>query len=219
MFCATGIGWSTAQFELDSLSLGPLGTINLSSVSVPFVLALGVLYFMVRYTLEFAMQSLEIRRWHLAQVDYLIMLRLVQFTLLLLAAGSLYRSIETLTYMVLAAIALLAASLILFPVLFFGVTPVIMFIRRRQGRYGVAARLAEAEGWSLLMVVIAQITLFWALAVASVRYPPIVAFWPVRMTPSVADVTIFGVLASVVVTSLYTERFWRSKLLFAREHP
>ena len=214
--CAIGIGWSTAQFELDSLSLGPLGTINLSNASVPIVLALGVLYFMVRCTLEFAMQPLEVRRWSLARADYIITLRLVQSTLLLLATGSLYRSIEVFAYAVLGAIALLAASLILFLVLLFGMTPVMMFIRQRQGRCSVAARILEAEGWSLLMVVIAQITLFAALAVASVKYPPIVTFWPIP--PSVAAVTIFGVLASVVVLSRYAELFWRSKL-FAHEPP
>ena len=212
--CAIGIGWSTAQFELDSLSLGPMGTINLSSASVPIVVTLGVLYFMVRYTLEFAMQSLEVRRWSLAQTDYLITLRLVQATLLLLAAGSLYRSIETFAYVILAVIAVLAASLIALFVFMFVMMPVMMFIRARQGRYGAAARAFEAYAWSKFMVAIAQITLIGALAVASVTYPPIVAFWP--MPPSVTAVAIFGVLASIVALSIHAEPSWLSDL-FARE--
>ena len=212
--CALGMGWSTAQFELNSISLGPLGTIDLSSASVPIVLTLGVVYFMVRYTLEFAMQSLEVRRWSLAQTDYRITLRLVQFTLLLLAAGSLYRSIEAVAYVVLAAIALLVASFIVLLVFMLGMMPVMMFIRARQGRYSVAARVSEAYAWSKLMVAIAQITLIGALAVASVRYPPIMAFWP--MPPSGAAVAIFGVLASIVVLSLHTELSWRAGL-FAHE--
>ena len=209
--CALGMGWSTAQLELNSLSLGALGIIDFSSASVPIALTFGIVYVMVRYTLEFAMQSLEIRRWRLAQTDYLITLRLVQFTLLLLAGGSLYRSIETFAYVGLAAIAVLVASLIggLGTMLLITM-PVTVFVRRRQGRLGVVAWVAEAEGWAILIVVIVQIALIGALAVASVRYPPIVTFWPTP--PSVAASAVFGVLASVVVLSAYAELFWRSKL-------
>ena len=212
--CAIGIGWSTAQFEFDSPSLGSLGTINLSSASIPIVLTLGLMYLMVRNTLEFEMQSLEVRRWSLAQTDYIITVRIVQSTLMLLAAGSLYRSIETVAYVALAVIALGAASFVVFLVCFFGMARVMMFIRRRQGRDGVVARIIEAEAWALLMVVIAQITLFVALAVASVRYPPLVSVWPIP--PSAAAVSIVAVLASVVVLSLYAEPFWRPHI-FARE--
>ena len=212
MLCALGMGWSTAQFELTSLSLGPLGTIDFASASVPIVLTAGIVYSMVRYTLEFTMQSLEIRRWRLARIDYLITLRLVQSTLLLLAGGSLYRSIETFAYVGLAAIAGLAASLIgVLGTMLLITMPVTAFTRRRQGRLGVTAWVAEAEGWAVLIVVIIQIALVGALAIASVRYPPIVAFWPTP--PSVAAASIFGVLASVVVLSVYAELLWRSKLL------
>ena len=209
--CALGMGWSTAQVELKSLSLGPLGTIDFSSASIPIVLTLGIMYFMVRYTLEFAMQPREIRRWRLARTDYIITLRLVQFTLLLLAGGSLYRSIETFAHVGLAAIAVLATSFMGFLGTMFLITlPITVFRRKRQGRLGVVAWIAEAEGWALLMVVIVQVALIGALAIASVRHPLIVAFWPTP--PTVSAASIFGVLASIVVLSVYAELVWRSKL-------
>ena len=209
--CALGVGWSAAQFELNSLSLGPLGTIDFSSASVPIVLTFGIVYSMVRYTLEFAMQPREIRQWNLARIDYLITLRLVQLTLLLLAGGNLYRSIETFAYVGIAAITVLATSLIgLLGMLFLVTMPITAFIRRHQGRLSVVAWIVEAEGWALLTIVIVHVVLIGSLAVVSVTYPPVVAFWPT--TPSVAAVSTSGVLSIVVVLSVYAELFWRSTL-------
>ena len=215
--CAICLGWSAAQFELSSLSLGAAGVVDLSNASIPLIVSFGVVYSMVRCTLEFAMQPIEVRRWKLAQADYWITMILFEVSLSAIAAGSLYRSVETIAYVLIAAVVLLIGSALLFLIGLFVFMPIMVFIRGRQGRYSAVARVQEAEGWSALMVVFSQVALFVVLGISSLRYEPIVGLWP-NKPPSAAAVTVFIVLASVVVVSLYTCLFWHSRL-FARKLP
>ena len=98
IFCALGLGWSAAQFDLKSISLGPAGNLDLSGASVAIILAGGIAYTMARCTIEFAMQTKEVRRWHLAQADFKLSVFVVRATVLILAASGLSRSVETVLY-------------------------------------------------------------------------------------------------------------------------
>ena len=215
--CAVGIGWSTAQFQLNSLSIDGVVTIDTSNASIPMVISFGILYFMIRCTLDFAMQSVDVRRWNLAQIDYKITLRLVQVSVLLVAAGSLYRSVETIAYVVVGTIVLLVASILPFTISFFVMVPIMLHLRQRQGRYGAVAGVLEAEGWSWLMVGVFYILMFAALGFAAINYEPIATLWPTL--PSATAISIFVVLVSVVILSIYAEIFGFKELLFASQPP
>lgn len=61
-------------------------------------------------TLEFAMQSVKVRRWRFAQADFKLSVFLVRATILVLAASGLHRSVSTILYIVLAALGVLVGS-------------------------------------------------------------------------------------------------------------
>ena len=213
---AVGIGWSTAQFQLNSLSIVGVGTIDTSNASVSVVISLGIVYLMSRCTLDFAMQPVDVRRWDLAQIDFKLTIRIAQVSFLLLAGGSLYRSVETIAYVVVGAIVLLVASFLAFIILFFVLAPIMLRIRRSQRRYGVVSTLVEAEGWAWLAVVALNISLFVALGYAVLNYGPVVTLWPTP--PSAPAIGIFVIIASGVILSIYAERLWLREL-FAYQPP
>ena len=210
VLCGIGLAWSAAQFELKSLSLGPAGSVDLSHASVPLMLACGIVYTLTRCTIEFAMQSDDVRRWSLAQTDFKITVFLVRATLLILAAGGIYRSVETVVYIAVAALLLLVGSMFLMFVGMLAFTPIMIRIRVRQGRHSVAARVFEAMAWSEVMVVALIVAVFVAAGVASLRYEPMRSLWTVA--PSPIAVALFVATAIVVVISIYFERIWYRKL-------
>lgn len=113
ILCAISLAWSAAQFDLKTLSLGFIGNIDLSRASILLILVCAIAYTAARYVLEFEMQSVEVRRWLLAQADFKMSIFLVRVTILILVASGLSRSVETVVYVVLAAVgvfALFAAS-------------------------------------------------------------------------------------------------------------
>lgn len=213
VFCALGLGWSAAQFDVKSLSLGPAGTLDLSNASFSLMLACGIAYMMVRCTIEFVMQPEEVRRWHLAQIDFKLSVFLVRSTLLMLAAGGLNRSVDTVVYVAVGTLSLLGASVLL---IFLGTMALMslrMFIRARQGRISAASSAIEATAWSELIVVVLLVALLVALGVASLQYEPLRSIWTVP--PSPIAVAIFVSAAIAVVISLEVQSFWEGKL-FAR---
>ncbi len=211
ILCCIGLAWSAAQFEFKSLSFGPIDSIDLSYASVPLMLACGILYTLTRCTIEFAMQSDDVRRWHLAQIDFKITVFLVRATLLILAAGGLHRSIETVVYVVIATLLLLVGSAFLMFIGMLLLTPLRMTIRDRKGlSISAASSVAEAEGWSILIVVSLLVVVIVAAGVASLRYEPMRSLWTV--VPSLLAVAIVVVTAIAVVISIYVERIWSRKL-------
>ena len=56
------------------------------------------------------MQSVEVRRWRFAQVDFKLSVFLVRISIVILAASGLYRSVETVLYVVLGALGVLIVS-------------------------------------------------------------------------------------------------------------
>lgn len=216
VLCAIGLAWSAAQFELKSLNLGPAGSVDLSTASIPLILACGIAYTMARYTIEYAMQPDEVRRWRLAQADFKLSVFLVRATLVMLAAGGLNRSVETLAYVALAALILLGGSALLLFLGTLAVMPLLIFIRARQGRHSVASRAIEATAWAELIVVVVLVALLVALGVASLRYEPLRALWTVSPSPVAVGVFVAAIVG--VVISLYLQRAWYAKL-FASPPP
>jgi len=216
VLCGIGLARSTAQFELKSLSFGPANSIDLSHASVPIMLACGIVYTLTRCTIEFAMQFDDVRRWRLAQIDFKITVFLVRTTLLMLAAGGLYRSVETIIYIAVAALLLLVGSRFLMFVGMLIFTPLMLYIRARQGRYSVVAPVFAVVVWSERVIVALIVAVIVAAGVASLRYEPLRSLWIVA--PSPLAVTVFVVAAIVVVISWHVEHKWYLKL-FAFQPP
>lgn len=214
VLCGIGLAWSTAQFEFKSLNFGPIDSVDLSSASIPLILACGILYTMTRCTIEFAMQSDDVRRWRLAQTDFKINLYLVRFALLFLAAGGLYRSVKTAVYIAIAIILLLVGSAFLMFIGMIILTPLRMAIRERRGRPSAVSAVVEAEGWSILITVVLLFAVFVTLSVASIQYEPIRSLWIV--VPSPLAIAIFVVTAIIMVFSIGVEKTLCEKL-FAYE--
>ena len=175
IFCALGLGWSAAQFDLKSISLGPAGDLDLSGASVAFILACGIAYTMTRCTIEFAMQTKEVRRWHLAQADFKLSVFVVRATVLILAASGLSRSVETVLYVAIAAIALLTASLLLELLFTASLLPLFIYMtNRRVGKErastSIASRVIEATSWAELSTFVLIAILLICLGIASIHY-------------------------------------------------
>lgn len=213
ILCALALAWSAAQFDFQSISLGPVGSLDLSHASIPIILVCAIIYTMTRLILEFAMQSVEVRRWIYAQTDFKLSVFLVQATILILAASGLARSIETVFYVAIGAFAVLVGSRFAIKMVVRLLMPLIIYIRFRQGRKSVAARAIESVFWAQLIVVFIQIFLFVAVGDASLRYESLRSLWTVP--PSPFTLWVFVLACCVIVVSMYIRHDWYAKL-FAR---
>lgn len=217
ILCALALAWGAAQFELKILSLGPAGSVDLSSASLPIILACAIAYAMTRCVIEFAMQPIDVRRWGLAQVDFKITVFLVRATALILGAGGLYRSVETILVVALFVAALLVASGLFIFLGMLALTPLMSALRKRKGlRASIASAVMEAMTWAMLVSLGLLIVLFLALGAAFLYYEPLRALWTVP--PNVAAVVIFVLTGIAVVVSVFFEAGW-SEILFAAEPP
>jgi len=214
VLCGIALAWSAAQFDVNSLSLGPAGTVDLSNASVPLILACGIIYTLARCTIEFAMQPDDVRRWYLAQVDFKITVFLVRATILMLAAGGIYRSVETVAYVAVAVLLMLFAFGLLVAAGVFTITPILLWINPPKG--SPVGKIIQAEKWSALIVGVLLVTFLVGLGIASLRYEPLRSLWTVPPTPTA--ITIFIVAAIVVVLSVFVQSFLYRKL-FAYEDP
>lgn len=85
IFCALALAWVAAQFDFKTVSLGYISGVDLSHASISLILACVIAYASVRLVLEYAMQSVEIRRWQFAQVDFKLSVFLVRAAILLIS--------------------------------------------------------------------------------------------------------------------------------------
>jgi hypothetical protein len=215
IFCALGLGWSAAQFDLKSISLGPAGNLDLSGASVAFILACGIAYTMTRCTIEFAMQTKEVRRWHLAQTDFKLSVFVVRATVLILAASGLSRSVETVLYVAIAALVLLTGSVLLELLFTFTLLPLFIYMtNRRVGKErastSIASRVMEASSWAQLISVTFVVVLLIGLGIASIQYEPLRSRW--IPAPDPLAISILVITFIVVVATLYFQRVWYRKL-------
>ena len=115
------------------------------------ILAVSILYSMTRCTTEFMMQSVEVRRWKLAQFDYKMTLIFSSITIPLLAVSGVSRSLKTIIVVLGIGLALaltfLAASFLMtmcfMPLRLF-------FWRKRREHPPVAVAAFEATSYGFL---------------------------------------------------------------------
>lgn len=217
IFCALGLGWSAAQFDLKSISLGPAGNLDLSGASVAIILAGGIAYTMARCTIEFAMQTKEVRRWHLAQADFKLSVFVVRATVLILAASGLSRSVETVLYVAIAALGLLTVSGLLIGFGTVAFMPLVIYIAKRRigeertrTNKSITSRLIEAESWAVLMTIVLVAILLICLGIASIHYEPLRSQW--TSPPDPLAISILVITSIAVVVTFYFQRGWYRKL-------
>lgn len=220
ILCAIALAWGAAQFEFKSLNFGAAGSVDLSSASVPLILACAIAYAMTRCTIEFAMQPESVRRWRLAQADFKLTVFLVRTAALILGAGGLYRSVETVLAVALVVLILLVASVLLIGAGTLVLTPLMLAIRARRAGHSPGGSpiwaIMEAEGWAALVTVMLQSVLFVALGVGFLLYEPLRSLW--TAPPTATAVTVFVLTAIAVVISVYLQPRWYQEL-FVDEAP
>ena len=211
LFCGIGLAWSAAQFELKKISLGEVGELDLSGASIPLLIAFCILYLFIRCIIEFAMQQKEVRRWRLAGFDFKLTWNLVRGSLLMLAASGLNRSTTTVAYIAISVIVFLLLSFLFQIVGVFVLTPLLISIRSRQGRYSVAFSVFAAEGWGRLVLLILTVAALITIAFAILQYPPLYKLWPTPPNPIaiwVATITAIVVLISFTFEEKYMEKLF-----------
>lgn len=220
VLCAIALAWATAQIDLKILSVGVAGSVDVSSASIPLILACAIVFAITRCTIEFAMQPESVRRWSLAQADFKLTVFLVRAAALILGAGGLYRSVETVLAVALVVLTVLVGSLVLIAAGTLALTPLRIAIRARQGRHSPGQSpvwaVMEAEAWAALVTVVLVSVLFVALGVASLQYEPLLSLW--TTPPSRTAVVVFVLTGIAVVISVYVESIW-SRVLFLEETP
>ncbi len=214
IFCGISLAWSAAQFDLNSLTIGAAGKVDISNASIPAVLACLIIFAMGRCTIEFMMQPKEVRRWNLAQIDYKITLNLIRLSLLTIAASSASRSIETVVGVTLAALTFLLGYFVFVSIFTMILMPLRMFIRSRQGRISAASSAIEAVGWSMFIVALIYVLLLLSLGLSVFEKIPILNKLPPM--PHQVSTIIFAVAAIVIIISFLYERVFLN-LIFAFE--
>lgn len=210
ILCAIALAWVAAQFDFKTVSLGYLGGVDLSQASISLVLFCAIAYTSVRLVFEYAMQSVEIRRWKFAQADFELSVFLIRAAILMLAASGLDRSIETVLYIALAVLAVLVGSEIFIGVVGFALMPLLIYIRLRQGRTSIASRAIESFAWAELIVYIALVAMLIGIGVASLQYEPLRSLWSVPPSPTALGIFILASVAMVV--SRKTMHVWCRRL-------
>lgn len=199
-FCAIALAWSAAQFDLKTLSIGYIGNIDLSRASIPLILACVIAYSTVRFVLEFKMQSVEVRRWGYAQTDFNISIYIVRFTILILAASGLSRSVDTVIYVMMAAVGVFLLFFIFLSVGTIVLSFFFITLRNRRRYHSAAAGAGESLAWAHLVSMCVLAVSFVALGIASLRYEPLLSLW--TMPPSPIAVGVFVFACIVVMLSL-----------------
>jgi len=199
IFCGVGLAWSAAQFEIKKISLSGVGELDLSGAFIPLLISFCALYVFTICVNEFAMQPKNVRRWRRARFDFKLSLNLVRGTLLMLAASGLSRSISTAVCIAISVVLFLILSILLELVGIIILTPLLAFIRKRQGRFSIASRVAEAEGWSRLVLLILVSVALVGIGFASLYYPP---FYNLLWTTPPPPTTIWVLVVTAVLVSI-----------------
>lgn len=202
IFCGISIAWSALQFEINTIQTEAFGEIDLSGASIPLLLVAIIAYNAFRTVLEFMMQSVEIRRWRYAQLDFKSLFWLTQASLTLLAASAIHRSFETLAYVVAAWVAIPVAVVVLTILSYIFTFPIVLLVGRLQKRSSVASMAIEGLAWATILVVgiIAVAVIGGSLAVAN--YEPIRSLWPTP--PSPLNIGLFATTAMTVTFMMFS---------------
>jgi hypothetical protein len=136
------IAWAAAQFDFTEMKLPMLGDIKLSGYGIPLILASCIVYAITRSTIEFVMQSVDVRRWKLAQLDYKITLVVSVASILFLSASGVTRSVYTIIAITGIGLFLAAVFLMGSFVLTIALMPIVLFFRRKKHSTPSAASAA-----------------------------------------------------------------------------
>jgi len=214
LLCACALAWATAQLELESISFESIGAkIGIPPSSIPLILVTAILYAVTRNGLEYAMQSVEVRRWGYARVDFGLIVNLVRVTLVLLAVGVLHRSLINVFYTLLAV----GVCSVAFIIGAFLLTMVVMFIlvflskkNRRASAAGMAAGAVLISGFLMMVFAVIFLLCFGFFSMYSQRVQ--LLFW--TEAPNTVSLWIFVCTCSIVIIDLYFQRRL-DKLIFS----
>jgi hypothetical protein len=203
ILCGIGLAWAAAQFEFKKLSLVGVGELDISGASAPLVFSLCILYSFIRCSTEYAIQPKEVRRWSLAQFDYKLSLNLVRFSVLLISASAICRSLETSLYVTFAAILYVVSSTACVAVGTFLFTPIFIFIRKRQGRTSTVARVREGEYLSQLLFIPASILIIPNSILRIAAYSPIDSL--PKIDSNYMGLIVFTTISIIILLSVIYE--------------
>lgn len=212
--CGISLAWAAAQFELKSLIIGAAGVVDISGASISILLVFTISYMLLRLTIEFVMQTKEVRRWKLAQFDYRITLNLVRISFLALAVTTFTRSIEAVVTTIIAAVFIILSYFIVVFILVapihYLLMPLIMRIRWRQGRRSGASIAIEAADWSILIGVIFYVGLLLYFGKATFEYLPFIG--DLVSLADMNSIIVFVVVFSIVIFSWFFENTLLKKI-------
>lgn len=206
--CAAALGWSALQFEFKNIQTDIFGSLDLTTASIPLILISIITYNCFRTTVEFMMQSVEIRRWRYAQMDFKILFWSTLASLAVLGASAMHRSFETIPY-TLAAWALLLVAIIPTTIIsYVFIFPATLLVGKFKKRRSVAAMAGEALGWATVT------TLFLYLAgiVAAVTWAPISSYWTVK--PTFLNLSLFAFSEIFVTYAVFARDGFYSMVFF-----
>ena len=211
--CGIGIAWSASQFELKTVAIG-LGTkVDLGNASIPIVLFSLITFLFIRCTLEFAMQESSIRRWPLASIDYRITLNVVRVSILCLGTATIVRTLDSILWMVLSAVAFIACFMLLLFLLTILIMPIRMYLRGRQGKNSAASAAFESFAYGFLISVIVYIGLIFIFG--SGIYQPLDYL---KETPDSIEQTsiyiFYGFVILLFISFIFEDRLLKKLFLF-----
>lgn len=200
--CGLGMAWSALQFELKTLKTETFGELDLSGASIPLLFVAVIAYYAFRTAIEYMMQSVEVRRWKYAQLDFKSIFWLTQASLTLLAASAIHRSFETLAYVALAWIAV-PVSVILLTIIAYAFTfPIILIIGSLKKRTSVASMAMEGFAWATFVVIVLIVCSIVGGSVTIASYEPIRSLW--STPPSALNVGLFATTAIAVTFMMFS---------------
>ncbi|NWO06750.1 MAG: hypothetical protein HLX50_13970 [Alteromonadaceae bacterium] len=204
LLCGVSMAWAGAQLNFGSLSIGPLGKVDLNSASIPLVLSILLVYLMSRCTIEYMMQENEVRRWKLAQLDYKLTFLIFRFSLLVLVFSLFSRSLEMVFLLLLSVFAVFASFFAVLLSLFFAIVFVRSFVSGKRGVQFSASGVVDSFFWSALIVSALYIILFIISAFSS--FSPFLIF--IENDVSNVDLAVVSaVCIFMMLTFLFESRF------------
>ena len=212
LFCAIGIGWSAAQFDIQTAKLSLGLNVSFSNASISLILVCCILYMVSRCYIEYCMQTVEVRRWELANLDFSLTSFFAQAAILALAASGIVRSLETIVFLILATLVVIFVSMALVFIGMMPLVPLMMWLRARKDRLGAGSMATlEALAWAMILVIVLFVVLVIALAAASLFYEPVRSLWPEppAVYPMIGLVVgVLGVAFSFIFMHLLTDKMY-----------
>lgn len=208
---AIAIAWSAAQVELRTLKVEFAGELDINAAFIPLLLLTALVYACARGAVEYAMQSVEVRRWGYAQADVNLSLLLVQFAMLALASSGLERSPRA-VWLILAAAVLsfLVALATIFGLMLVYIFSSILRSKIRGVTRGIAAVVIEGTFYGMAFAILALAATPIILAVAFHTYAPLRDL--LIAPPTVAGSVLFCTATLLVLFSFAGRRWWSTKL-------